>query len=165
MVVGDNVRNRVESVRSNRGLSVAELARRIGVTRQTATQYQVAATRRAANTAASSHCFLLLTVSSIALVRVWAATSPPSAIASRNDDDRDATSKPSGACAAAAVADPNREQVPSRDRLAVPTTALLSRGKSVHPLARDWAQSASLLRSQRNERRMCRLRRQQRHSQ
>ena len=33
--MGDNVRNRVESVRSNRGLSVAELARRIGVTRQT----------------------------------------------------------------------------------------------------------------------------------
>ena len=33
--MGDNVQNRVESVRSNRGLSVAELARRIGVTRQT----------------------------------------------------------------------------------------------------------------------------------
>jgi len=32
--VGDNVQNRVEAVRSNRGLSVAELARRIGVTRQ-----------------------------------------------------------------------------------------------------------------------------------
>src|SRR5436190_720537 len=33
--MGTNIKNRVEAVRSDRGLSVAELAKRIGVTRQT----------------------------------------------------------------------------------------------------------------------------------
>src|SRR5207249_10566451 len=33
--MGTNIKNRVEAIRSNRGLSVAELAKRIGVTRQT----------------------------------------------------------------------------------------------------------------------------------
>jgi hypothetical protein len=51
----------------------------------------------------------------------------PSAIATRNDGDRDATSKPSGGACAVAVAGaaPNRDRVPSRDRATVPIALAL----------------------------------------
>jgi hypothetical protein len=54
----------------------------------------------------------------------WVASIVPSVTAIRNDDDRDAASKPSGACAAAG--DPSPEQVPNRERVAIPTTVLAS---------------------------------------
>jgi hypothetical protein len=44
----------------------------------------------------------------------WVGRRVPSATAIRSDDDRDATSKPSGACAA--VGDPSPGQGPNRER-------------------------------------------------
>jgi hypothetical protein len=57
----------------------------------------------------------------------------PTAI--RNGDDRDPTSKPSGACAVAADPSPgqvpNREQAPNPEHAVVPTTALQSGDQTV----------------------------------
>jgi hypothetical protein len=63
----------------------------------------------------------------------------PTAI--RNGDDRDPTSKPSGACAVPVDPSPgqvpNRDRAPNREQATVPTTALEPRGQTVCRLDPD----------------------------
>jgi hypothetical protein len=68
----------------------------------------------------------------------------PTAI--RNGDDRDPTSKPSGACAVAA--DPSPGRAPNREQATVPTTALEPRGQTACQLDPDQVGPASPPRSQ-----------------
>ncbi|MBR1126407.1 hypothetical protein JQ628_33150 [Bradyrhizobium lablabi] len=53
-------------------------------------------------------------MTNLPLMNVWIAGSVPSTTAIRNDDDRGATSKPSGACAAVGDPSPGQGQGPNR---------------------------------------------------